>query len=97
LLYPFGRRSALNRAGRQSRRVSKPRLRSPTWKKAKEMEEDHTSASLGACPCHQLRAHESELKRIFCGSDSSFDLPAHMNTEAVTRQPSSLLWHQALN
>lgn len=22
------------------------------------MEEDHTSASLGACPCHQLRAHE---------------------------------------
>ncbi len=54
------------------------------------MEEDHTFASLDVCPCHQLRAHESRTEEhILWMGTTSFERPAHMNTQAVTRQPSS--------
>jgi hypothetical protein len=34
----------------------------PYIEKAREMREDHTPASFGACPCHQLSAHESRIE-----------------------------------
>ena len=75
----------------EGRRKSRPRSRSPLWRKAGEMKEDHTSAPLGACPCHQLRAHESRAEAYSVDRSSSVERPVRMNTQAVTRQPSSLL------
>ncbi|GCE24171.1 hypothetical protein KDK_79710 [Dictyobacter kobayashii] len=45
------------------------------------MEEDYLAASLAACPCHQLRAHESRAEAHILWVDTATrERAARMNT-----------------
>jgi hypothetical protein len=58
------------------------------------MEEDHTSAFLNACPCHQLRALELRIEEyILWIGRVTCERPPHTNTTAVARHPFFLASH----